>query len=566
MRYIFLILFVLISVMSFGQNRYYTDPVKIPMLLSGSFAELRSNHFHSGIDIKTQGVTGIPVYSVANGYISRIAVSPTGFGKALYIIHPNGTTSVYAHLKEFSPEVEKYVKDKQYAKKSFKTNLYPSKYLFSVTKGEEIAKSGNSGGSGGPHLHFEIRDSKTEEPINPLQFNFPVTDNIAPKIFSLLIVPLSEKSHVNYSNQQKSYPVVFYDGKYHLKNNPVIPVNGEIGFAVQANDYFNGTYNKCGINSLQLNVDDITEFTFNLNRFAFHESRFINSHIVYDEYTESKRRFIKTWIDPGNKLRIYNYNFSNGVLNADGENLHEIEIELKDTDGNSSVLIFNVQGVPREIQHNASIFVKEFKYNTTNSYSTDDFQLEIPKGALYKNLDFKYSKQSSAKNFYTDYHIIHNKKIPLHKSITVKLKAANLEESLRSKVVLANVDLETEEFYASGGEYKNGWVESKISSFGVYTITVDTIQPTISSLSIKDNTLTEANRIRFKIEDDLTGIKKIEGLIDGKWALFDYDPKNKKITHYFDAERFELNKQHDFKLTVTDYRGNRSVYEATFWK
>ncbi|MDX1284434.1 MAG: M23 family metallopeptidase, partial [Draconibacterium sp.] len=220
MRRCIFYLFLFISVLSYGQERYYSNPVKIPMLLSGSFAELRSNHFHSGIDIKTQGTTGIPIFAVADGYISRIAVSPTGFGKALYIKHPNGTTSVYAHLLKFQPEVENYVKNRQYEEKSYKVDLHLPSFLFPIKKDDEIAKSGNSGSSGGPHLHFEIRDTHTQEPLNPLKYNFPITDNIPPKIFSVLVVPLDEKSHVNFGTVQRSYPVVFYDGKYQLKNNP----------------------------------------------------------------------------------------------------------------------------------------------------------------------------------------------------------------------------------------------------------------------------------------------------------------------------------------------------------
>lgn len=238
MRTRFLLFLLLFSSLLRAQEAYYTDPLKIPLLLSGSFAELRSNHFHSGIDIKTQGVTGLPVYAVADGAVSRIVVSPTGYGNALYIDHPNGTTSVYGHLLRFSPEIQNYVKDKQYEKQSFKVDLKVPSYLFKVKKDEEIAKSGNSGSSGGPHLHFEIRDTKSEEPLNPLEYGFSVVDNTPPKIFSLLVVPLSDTSTVNQQRTEKSYPVVFYDGKYHLKNNPIIPAYGEIGFAIQANDYF----------------------------------------------------------------------------------------------------------------------------------------------------------------------------------------------------------------------------------------------------------------------------------------------------------------------------------------
>lgn len=566
MRKIFFFLFLLFSILSFGQEHYYSPPVKIPMFLSGSFAELRSNHFHSGIDIKTQGTTGFPVYSVADGYISRIVISPGGYGNALYIAHPNGTTSVYGHLLHFSPAIQKYAKGKQYNQKSFRVDLQLPPYLFPVNQNDEIAKSGNSGSSGGPHLHFELRDTNTEEPLNPLKYDFPITDNIAPKVFSVLLVPLSENSHVNYQTKQRSYPVVFYDGKYHLKNNPDIPVWGKIGVAVQTNDYFNGTYNKCGINLLQMAVDNEPSFTFQLNRFSFHNSRYINSHIVYNEYKTSKRRFLKTWREPGNKLPIYNHNGSEGIITPEQGKMQEIEIELQDSYRNTSNLVFSIQGSFKAIQENSYQGMKTFKYDKENTYKDDSLELTIPKGALYNNFKFKYSKTASSKNYYSDYHSIHTKTVALHKNASFRIRTKNLPTELASKVIMANIDTTTGELYAVGGEFKNGWVETNTRNLGTYVVVVDTIPPTIASLSITKNTLTESSRIRFRIKDDLAGIKSIEGLLDGKWALFEYDPKNSRITHYFDKERFDFNKHHKFKLTVTDYRDNSSIYEASFWK
>lgn len=566
MRLIYTYIFLTITLSSFAQERYFSDPVKIPILLSGSFAELRSNHFHSGIDIKTQGTSGLPIYAVADGYISRIAVSPTGFGKALYIKHPNGTTTVYGHLLRFSPAIKKYVEDKQYENKTFRVDLQIPKYLFPVKQDQKIAKSGNSGSSGGPHLHFEIRDTKTEEPLNPLKYNFQVTDNIPPRIFSVLIVPLSDNSHVNHGTVQRSYPVVFYDGKYHLKNNPTIPMSGKIGVAIQTNDYFDGTYNKCGINLLQMTVDKETYFTFQLNRFSFDNSRYINSHIVYDEYMNSKRRFVKTWIEPGNRLPIYNHNGSMGIITTVNTKTQQIEIELKDSYGNTSKLEFSIKGSNNELTTNGANKATTFKYNEENQFSTKDLEIIIPDGALYNNFSFTYKKDSASDGFYSDLHSIHNKMVPLHKNVAIRIKTNNLPPELEAKVIMANVDTKTGELHAAGGEYKNGWVETKTRNLGNYVVTVDTIPPTITPLSITDSTLTESSRIRFKITDDLAGIKTIEGLLDGQWALFDYDAKTNRITHTFNKSRFEFNKRHYLKLTITDYRGNNSVYEANFWK
>ncbi|MDD4424599.1 MAG: M23 family metallopeptidase [Mariniphaga sp.] len=213
---VYLLLFILFfcSCIGYAQDSAYTSPVKIPLFLSGSFAELRSNHFHSGMDIKTGGVTGLPVYAVADGHISRIVVSPTGFGLALYVDHPQGTTSVYGHLDNFREDIGRYIKSLQYNRKSFSLDVPIPDDLFPLKKGELIAKSGNSGSSGGPHLHFELRDTQTEEPVNPLHYSFPVVDKTPPRLYSVMIVPLHEYAHVNYQPEKIALPVVENNGKY----------------------------------------------------------------------------------------------------------------------------------------------------------------------------------------------------------------------------------------------------------------------------------------------------------------------------------------------------------------
>ena len=567
MKKILVIFLFLNSIFAFSQEPYYSDPVRIPILISGSFAELRSNHFHSGIDIKTQGRVGFPVHAVADGFISRIVVSPTGYGRALYISHPNGTTSVYGHLQSFRDDIEAYVKELQYNRRSFKTDVQLVPGRFPLKKGDIVATTGNSGSSGGPHLHFELRDTKSEEPINPLNYNFHITDKIPPKIFSLMVVPLSDTSHVTYGTKQRSYSAVLYDGSYHLKNNPVIPVSGEIGFAVQTYDYLDGTWNKCGINSMQLTIDDEIYFSYQNDRFSFDESRYINSFIVYDEYIRSRSRFMKTWIDPGNKLSVYNYTKGNGTFHPSGNRLYNVRIEIKDSYGNTSTLKFSVEHSPKKMVVQQDSLIERFSYDQENRYNTDEFELVIPGGALYKDLDFTYKTMPLQPGFYSDIHVVHKNSVPLHKNCGIKIKVKDLPAELEKKALLVNIDDMSGDYWSAGGTYKDGWIKSGISTFGHYAVKIDTLSPTVLPLSITGKTtLTEADRIRFRIEDDLSGIKTIEGTLDGKWALFEYDPKNKRITHYFDKERFEFGKQHSLKLIVSDYKQNETVYEATFYK
>ena len=559
---------VFASVFVNGQDVYYTEPVKIPILLSGSFAELRNNHFHSGIDIKTQGRVDIPVYSVADGFISRISISPTGYGNVLYIDHDNGTTSVYGHLNQFRPDIQNYIKNIQYEKKSFKVDVKVLPGVFPVQKNEKFALSGNSGSSNGPHLHFELRNTRTEDPVNPVKLGFYfLKDNTPPQIFAVQLMTLSEDSHVNFSSGKVIYEVELLDGKYRIKNNSVIPVYGKIGFAVEANDFMDGSANKCGINSMELTVNGVVYSVFEINRFSFDESRLINSYIDYEEFANTGRRFQKTFIQPCNKLRNFDFTENNGIFDPGFEGVHPVKIELKDSKGNSSVLEFSVEGKYREMPSVKEDSDAVFVCDQPNLMKTNEFSIEIPEGALYKKLLFQYQSKEAANGYFSAVHEVHNKTVPLHKSATVSIKTKDLPESLAQKALLVNIKPENGKFTSAEGKYDNGWITADIRTFGNYAVRVDTVPPTIVPLSIANKTsLTEPDKIRFEIKDDLAGIGNIEGLIDGKWALFEYDAKNNLITHYFDAERFEINKQHNFKLTVTDNKGNSSVYEASFQK
>lgn len=549
------------------KTRIYSDPVKMPLILSGSFAELRPNHFHSGIDIKTGGVTGVPVYSVAEGVLSRIVVSPTGFGRALYINHPNGTTTVYGHLNHFRDDIEQYVKDIQYKQQSFRVDLQVPEHLFSFGQDELIGYSGNSGSSGGPHLHFEIRDTQTEEPLNPLKYGFPVKDRTPPRIYSLMIVPLDSHSHVDNLPVKKVWPVERAGDNYHLRSNPVIPVYGQIGIAIRTNDYFDESLNRCGIYSLRLELDGELQYSFRMDRFSFAETRYINSHIDYEEYVTTKQRFHKTWVDPGNRLRIYDHLQNNGILKFTGRNIHDVSLELTDTHGNTSVLFFNIESRPRNVITAQKKYIRLMDYRKENLFRSGGIKIDFPGNSFYTDIPFTYKKLHGNKELLTPIHVIHRETVPLHASAQLALEMPEKPTFSPEKMILVKVDTLSGKYKYAGGICKNGWVRGNIREFGNYAIAVDSIPPEILPLSIQNHTtLTEKDRIRFRISDELSGIEKIEGRLDGKWALFEYDPKYRQITHYFDAERFELGKTHHLKLTVTDNTGNEATYEATFWR
>ena len=567
MRITLSLFLILISSILYAQERIFANPVKIPISLSASFGELRNNHFHSGIDIKTQGITGIPVFSVADGYVSRISVSPAGFGKALYVEHPDGTTSVYGHLENFSEAIEKWVKNIQYEKKTFQIDMPVAAGKFPVKKDELIAYSGNSGSSGGPHLHFEIRDTKTEKPLNPLLFNFPVADKTPPRIYSLLVVPLSAKSHVSSGRIKKIYPVDFSGGKYQLQGKPVIEAFGELGFAIQANDFFDGSANKCGINYLEMRVDGERRFLFQMDRISFDETRYINSFTDYEMHISKNQWFQKTWIDEGTRWSNYSFAFKKGRVEINDEKIHHIQIIAKDSHGNRAELEFDISGKFIEMQPVQENFTALFQFAETNQWETDGFKIKTDKNSFYTDLKFQYIKIPLREGFCSDIHVVHQNTVPIHKNVEIEIKTVELPDYLKSKAMLVSLDTITRKFQAAGGEYSNGWVKAGMRAFGNYAVAVDTVPPHSIPLSIRDkNSLTESQRIRFKITDNLAGIDKIEGTIDGQWALFEYDQKSSTITHYFDKERLETGKRHQFVLKVSDCKQYVSIYEATFWK
>jgi hypothetical protein len=308
-------------------------------------------------------------------------------------------------------------------------------------------------------------------------------------------------------------------------------------------------------------------YSFKMDRFSYDESRYINSHINYEEFSTTKRRFHKTWIDPGNRLRIYDYVRNNGRLRVTDGNIHVVRFELKDLHGNTSILNFKVESKAAWIERPETPFNQLLKYDQTNRFREENIRLDFPENAFYEDVEFTWKQIPVSEKFLSDIHVVHQNTVPLHSSARLSIKIEKLEKRYQDKALLITVDTLTQEISAAGGNYDNGWVTGNIRSFGNYAVALDTVPPRIVPLSIRDNSaITETSRIRFLITDELSGIKEYEGTLDGKWALFEYDAKTKMITHYFDAERFELGKRHEFVLKVTDNRENESTYKASFWK
>ncbi|MCX6334428.1 MAG: M23 family metallopeptidase [Bacteroidia bacterium] len=498
----------------------FISPVKIPLALSANFGELRIDHFHSGVDIKTQGVTGQEVVAAANGYIYRISISPGGFGKAVYLRHPSGYTTVYGHLERFTPEIDEYVKKSQYEKKNYTITLFPQADRFPVNQGDVIAYSGNTGGSSGPHLHYEIRKSDSEEPVNPLLFKFGTADNIAPVLERLVIYPGGYNTSINGKNSILKLPVSGGDGKYYLSAGNEISINGPGGFGIKSYDVLNDSYNKCAVYSIELRIDSVTRFRYVMDKFAFSESRYINSHIDYEAYLRENTYYERAFVLPNDRLTTYRDVINRGIFNFCDSGKHHIEIILSDTYDNKSTLEFNVISNKPSVSpvRHLEAGVIPMPYNRTNRFRAENITITIPSGALYDTLFFSYRKDSATPQMYSDVHYVHNKFTPLQRAYSLSIKPKLIPEGKASKMLIVQL---SDDFNKTsiGGTVTEGYITADALSFGMFYVGIDTVAPGIFANSLTAGAdLTGKSQLRIRITDDLSGIKSYEPIIDGKWA------------------------------------------------
>jgi len=566
---IFLISILIFNTVSDNEidRSIFISPLNIPLLLSSNFGELRIDHFHSGIDIKTQGVTGKEVLAASNGYIYRIGVSPGGFGNALYIKHPSGYSTVYGHLDRFTKEIEDFVKDYQYEKKSFAVNLYPSKSKFPVRKGELIAYSGNSGSSGGPHLHYEIRQSDNEKPVNPLLFEFGTSDNITPVIEKLFIYPLSASTSINGKNSIKKIDVAGGHGNYYIPADKQILINGRAGFGIKAFDLLNDSYNKCAVYSIELVIDSMTIFKYLMDEFSFSESKYINSHIDYETYMREKIYVQRTYLLPNDKLSVYSNLVNRGIFNFNEEKTYNASIIVTDVNNNESTLSFHIKSLPdnkpvQETKPDTNAILMPF--NKQNRFISEDIRVRIPEGALYDNLSFTYNRLPGNKSMLSDLHQVHNKFNPVHRSYTLSIKPKFVPSGEESKMLIIQLD-EDQKRIPLSSKWEEGYLEAEAGTFGNFYAGIDTLAPTITANGLLSNSdLSGKREIRIRITDDLSGIKSYEPEIDGNWALFEYDQKNDLLVYIFDEKRIKRGSEHYLKLKLTDNKDNISYFDYEF--
>ena len=561
-----LIAFLLTFFNSNAQQQHPKDlfrsPLDIPLFLSGNFGEIRSNHFHSGLDIKTQGVENKPVFAPADGYVSRIKIQSGGYGKALYVTHAKGYTTVYGHLNAYTDSIANYLKAEQYKKESFEIELFPDSNLFRVKKGDVIAYTGNTGSSGGPHLHFEIRDTKTENVYNPLFFGFDVKDKTPPAISSLAVYSFDENARKGPQNR-KLYTVTKTDGKYVVNGGKPLPASGITGLGLEVYDQLDGADNKNGAYSIELLKDSSRIYFHAIDEMQFHLTRFINSHIDYAEKKQNSNTIQKSFVEPGNQLKIYETKISAGKTLIEEGKKYNFRYSVKDVAGNASILEFTMEGTkPLPPLLPDSIAAKTFYFDSVNIFKATGMELQMPDFALYRDIDFMYSSKNKTKLTYSAVHNIHRNTEPLQRDYTLSITPDSVPENIKDKLLIVSFNSNNNPV-SEGGKYENGTVTTKTKSFGTFAVMADTTKPKITPVNItRDGDLSAAKTIKVKISDNLSGIAYYRGSIDGKWVLMEYDAKNSLLTYTFD---YTVPKgKRWFELTVSDGKQNSAKYEAHF--
>ena len=540
---------------------YFRNPLNIAMDGSGVFGDLRSTHFHAGDDYRTQQKIGLPLHAAAEGFVSRVRVQIGGGGLSVYIDHPNGYTTTYLHMDSFNEALSKIVRAEQYRQQRFDVDILLKSNEIKLIKGQFIGNAGNTGGSGGPHLHFEIRDTKTQRPLNPQLFGLRFTDNYPPIINSAMIYDLNDELFNENTARRALQVKSIGNGRYNLTQSSPIAVSGKFGLGINTIDRQRAGGFTNGVYSIELFVDGNAISTVVFEELDFNTSRGIHSYIDYPHFIKTKAKIQKSFKDPGNNIEIFKNLKNRGIIQLTENKVYDVKYVVKDISGNCSELNFKIANtVKNEKTVPIRQGVKYLEYDKYNSYETNEVKIDIPKGALYDNIDFMYTPAPQPATAYSMIHKVQNNLTPVFSAYKLSIRAYDIPKHLESKALIASTEGGSE-----GGKFENGWVTVNTRNFGNFYVTVDTIAPTITARNlVNGKNVSRQNKIDFTISDNFSGIQSFNGYIDDQWVLMEYDSKNRHLWHRFDSSLAKG--EHTFKLIVKDWKDNEKVYEARFIK
>ena len=561
------VIFVFSALVAFGQSESleFANPLNIPIHASGNFGELRGSHFHAGLDIKTKQRIGLPIYAPADGYVSRIKVSTWGYGKALYIDHPNGMTTVYGHLSAYEGAIAQRVFDTHYKQRVFEIEIFPKRNELPVKKGDIIAYTGNTGGSGGPHLHYEFRDTKTQAIVNPLSWGMKamLTDTEAPTVNSIYAYPIGQDAVINKSIKPVALTFKTINGI--LTADP-ITAKGKISFGIDMFDTANNNANKNGVYKVATFVNGKPSFSYQFDTFTFGEAGFVNALIDYGHASRTKAKVQKMFVEKPYPLSVLSVDkASSGILEVKPGESYTYKIVASDYHGNQTTVEIPItyadDFVARVESKDVSGAVPYDIISTREFVLEKDFAtVSIPANTFYQDFTFLFDAKDKMVT-------LHKDQVAAFKNmtLTVDMSSFGLSDAELKKAYLAQVAPNGSKSYIK--THKKGTIFTAYTKkLGMYSYGIDNTPPKIYQASFKEGDwLSNAKEISFLIHDAETGIHTIEGTINGKWILLDYDYKTKKIVHLF-RDGVVLSGRNDVVIKVTDNMDNETVFTTHFFR